>query len=573
MSKARDIANLFSSNTAASTDAEVTAAIAAHNNATSSVHGISNTASLATQDFVLLNKGVPSGTTAQRPVNFLSSTGDVYSNTSTGYMEIYNSTYGWEKVGANPSNLVVTPTNVGTGRAFNNGAVEVDLGFPVIPGRTYTITSTPTTTTYTANTAYAIFDGLQSSTQYTFTATATNLYGSSTPVTSSPVTVTTVPQAPTIGTAVAGNNTVTVSWTPGATGGSAITGYSVYPFINGVPQNPTNVPNVTSAGISATNGTTYTFKVAAINANGMSDLSSATSSVTPANQEISVNFLVVAGGGSAGIAEGGGGGAGGFRTSFGTSGRNTSAESALTLTPGVTYTISVGGGGPANSSGTHSNGSKGTDSYISGNGITTITSIGGGFGAGDTGTSTGGTGGSGGGATVGNGSPDSSTGVAGIGTAGQGYDGGRGYYRNSPFNLYGGGGGGAGANGSNANSSAAGNGGSGISSSITGSSLTYAGGGGGGSYLGTPGSGGAGGGGNGAGGISANGTSGVANTGGGGGGSGGASPWPTSGAGGSGLVVLRSSVAAASTTGLPDTSGTGGGVYIYKFTGNGSITF
>jgi len=46
-----------------------------------------------------------------------------------------------------------------------------------------------------------------------------------------------------------------------------------------------------------------------------------------------------------------------------------------------------------------------------------------------------------------------------------------------------------------------------------------------------------------------------------------------SGNGGSGVVILRSSVAAASTTGSPDTSGTGGGVYIYKFTGNGSITF
>jgi len=54
MSKARDIANIFSSNTAASTDAEVTAAIASHNNATTSVHGISNTASLATQTYVQL---------------------------------------------------------------------------------------------------------------------------------------------------------------------------------------------------------------------------------------------------------------------------------------------------------------------------------------------------------------------------------------------------------------------------------------------------------------------------------------------------------------------------------------
>jgi len=281
MSKARDIANLFSSNTAASTDAEVTAAIAAHNNATSSVHGIANTADLATQTYVQLNKGINSGPLIERPTNFLSSNGDVYSNTTTGYIEVYSSTYGWEKVGANPSNLTVTPTNVGTGRAFNNGAVEVDLGFPVVPGRTYTITSTPTTTTYTANTAYAIFDGLQSSTQYTFTATATNLYGSSTPVTSSTVTVTTVPQAPTIGTATAvGSTTAYVTWTAGATGGSAITSYTVHKFSGSTLIDSTNVGTSTSANISVNTGTPYTFKISAANANGMSELSAASNSIT-----------------------------------------------------------------------------------------------------------------------------------------------------------------------------------------------------------------------------------------------------------------------------------------------------
>ena len=51
MSRIRDIANLFSGSTDAATDAEVTAAIAAHNNATTSVHGITNTSTLATQTY------------------------------------------------------------------------------------------------------------------------------------------------------------------------------------------------------------------------------------------------------------------------------------------------------------------------------------------------------------------------------------------------------------------------------------------------------------------------------------------------------------------------------------------
>jgi len=560
MSKARDIANLFSSNTAASTDAEVTAAIAAHNNATSSVHGISNTASLATQDFVLLNKGVPSGTTAQRPVNFLSSTGDVYSNTSTGYMEIYNSTYGWEKVGANPSNLVVTPTNVGTGRAFNNGAVEVDLGMPSVPGRTYTITSTPTTTTYTANTAYAIFDGLQSSTQYTFTATATNLYGSSTPVTSSLVTVTTVPDAPTIGTAVAGNNTVTVSWTPGATGGSAITGYSVYPFINGVPQNPTSVPNVTSAGISATNGTAYTFKVAAINANGMSQLSSASSSVTP-SAGVTIEYLVVAGGGGGGRGAnegygGGGGGAGGYRSS------------SSTFSLGTAYTITVGNGGTGGSGNYASNMTNGGNSSISGTGVS-YSATGGGAGATVFGQgSTGGSGGGSGGHYSGS-APSGGIGNAGGYTPVEGYNGGAGQ---SGGQAGAGGGGGAGGVGAAATTSTGGVGSNAHSTWATatssGVSGYYAGGGGGGGSAGS-GAGGSGGGGAGQnGGTSASGTT---NTGGGGGGNGNGT---AGGSGGSGIVILRynGSINASATTGSPSRYETGGYTY-YKFTGNGSITF
>ena len=281
MSRIRDIASILTTASNLATDTETTAAITAHNSATTSVHGITNTADLATQTYVQLNKGVQSGTSIQRPTSFLSSNGDVYSNTTTGYLEVYSSTYGWEKVGANPSNLTVTPTNLGTARAYNDGGVELDLGFPSVPGRSYVVTSTPSSSTTTVTTPYAIITGLQSSTQYTFTATATNLYGSSTPTTSSPITVTTVPQAPTIGTATAvGSTTAYVTWTAGATGGSAITAYTVHKFSGSTLIDSTNVGTTPSANISVNTGTAYTFKVSAANANGMSELSAASNSIT-----------------------------------------------------------------------------------------------------------------------------------------------------------------------------------------------------------------------------------------------------------------------------------------------------
>ena len=112
----------------------------------------------------------------------------------------------------------------------------------------------------------------------------------------------------------------------------------------------------------------------------------------------------------------------------------------------------------------------------------------------------------------------------------------------------------------------------GKSSSISGASVTYAGGGGGGRY--TDGGGSSGAGGSGGGGSSGTpGTSGTANTGGGGGG--GEADATNGGSGGSGIVIIsypNTYPAAASTTGSPTISNTGGN-RIYKFTGSGSITF
>ena len=278
-------------------------------------------------------------------------------------------------------------------------------------------------------------------------------------------------------------------------------------------------------------------------------------------QPYTTDFLVIAGGGGgSGDGGAGGSGAGGYRNSYSTesSGGGGSSETSLTLTPGTTYTITVGAGGAASS--TNSGlGGQGGDSSISGSDITDITSAGGGVGgSGGGGDNDGTVGGSGGGA-------DSGTGSSG--TANQGFKGGD----SDNAGGAGGGGGGAGAVGANNSSNNPGSGGNGLASSITGSSVTRGGGGGGATFNGIQASGGSGGGGDG--GTQSpvrQGTSGTANTGGGAGGKYATTPHNT---GGSGVVILRMATSnyTGTTTGSPTVSADGSDT-ILTFTGDGSYT-
>ena len=254
-----------------------------------------------------------------------------------------------------------------------------------------------------------------------------------------------------------------------------------------------------------------------------------------------VDYLVVAGGGSGGDAGdrgSGGGGAGGYRESSGAaSGCYTASPlgacvSALPVTASP-YPVTVGAGGAA--SATPNQGCNGSNSIFS-----IITSTGGGGAGGEPDGVTpslvnglpGGSGGGGG----------SYSGPAGTGNTppvspAQGQNGGPGGGPGGPTNA-GGGGGGAGAAGAAGICSVAGNGGAGATTSISATPTAYGGGGGGaggcGSTAGTGGTGGGGTGGGFPGGPNA--TAGTANTGGGGGGdsnnNGGA-------AGGSGIVIIR----------------------------------
>ena len=97
----------------------------------------------------------------------------------------------------------------------------------------------------------------------------------------------TTPGAPTSAVATAGDTQATVSWSlPSSTGGSAITGYRIQWSDNsnvGPWDDSIVVGDVTTSTVTGlASGTTYWFRVAAINAVGTGTYSASTSAVTPA---------------------------------------------------------------------------------------------------------------------------------------------------------------------------------------------------------------------------------------------------------------------------------------------------
>ena len=182
-----------------------------------------------------------------------------------------------------PDAAVPTATNVGTSRAFNNGSATITLVAPTTggPATSYTVTSSPGSFTATGSSPLTV-TGLQSGTAYTFTSKGNSASGSSylASVASNSITATTVPDTPVIGVATKVSNTVaSLTFTPPATGGSSITGYTITssPSVSITTQSGTTSP-LTATG-TFTGGQSYTFTIAAINANGTSSASSASSGV------------------------------------------------------------------------------------------------------------------------------------------------------------------------------------------------------------------------------------------------------------------------------------------------------
>ncbi|MEI6606292.1 MAG: glycine-rich domain-containing protein [Verrucomicrobiota bacterium] len=189
---------------------------------------------------------------------------------------------------------------------------------------------------------------------------------------------------------------------------------------------------------------------------------------TPPAGVTSIQLLVVAGGGGGGNNGAcGGGGAGGLKYYGAEAG---AIASSYTVTPGATYTVTVGAGGAVHASGQNSS-------------FGAVTAVGGGYG-GQRWYEAGGVGGSGGGASI---NAWGTIASGANGTSGQGNAGGGSYVSTGQQYAVGGGGGGAGTAGSNARLVGvvgaagtfgyAGNGGDGLSYSISGTAVTYAGGG------------------------------------------------------------------------------------------------
>jgi hypothetical protein len=117
----------------------------------------------------------------------------------------------------------------------------------------------------------------------TFEETPTSAIGAGAPATSGGLMLVTLPAAPTIAL-TAGNGQVSIAWTDGATGGSAITGHKLYRGTGAGGESL--VGTITSASpyvdMGLANGAAYYYKLSAVNAAGEGALS-AEQSATPAS--------------------------------------------------------------------------------------------------------------------------------------------------------------------------------------------------------------------------------------------------------------------------------------------------
>ena len=196
---------------------------------------------------------------------------------------------GAQNVPGAPTSVTATPGNAAATVSWTappDGGSGI-TSYTVTP---YVGTTAQTATVITGNppATSATVTGLTNGTSYTFTVTAKNSVGSgpasapSSPVTPAPPAA---PAAPTGVTATAGRASAMVSWTAPSNGGSAITSYTVTPYVGTTAQPVTTVtgsPPATSVTVTGlTNGTTYTFTVTATNAVGTGPASAASNAVTP----------------------------------------------------------------------------------------------------------------------------------------------------------------------------------------------------------------------------------------------------------------------------------------------------
>jgi len=178
-----------------------------------------------------------------------------------------------------------TATKTGTSTASLTFFAPTSDGGRAITG--YTATSLPGSITATGTSSPLNFTGLSSGTQYTFTVTATNPIGTSSPSAASNAVTTdyvnpNAPGAPTIGTATkTGSTTATVAYTaPGSNGGFAITSYTAISTPGAITGSVSQAGSGTITVTGLTPGQDYTFTVLATNSQGSGVNSSSSNQIT-----------------------------------------------------------------------------------------------------------------------------------------------------------------------------------------------------------------------------------------------------------------------------------------------------
>jgi hypothetical protein len=217
-----------------------------------------------------------------------------YSTTSTFPASSYNATNYWVDVMFAPAPAPGQATNVSATPGYNSATVSWAAPSTGGPVTKYTVTpyigsTAQTATTVTGNppATSVTIGGLMPSTTYTFTVQASNPNGSG-PISSNSNSVVpiapTAPSAPTGVSASPATGRAFVAWTAPSSNGSAITSYTITPYVGSAAQTPVQVgdPSATSATVTGlTNGTTYTFTVSATNGVGTGSASAASNAVAP----------------------------------------------------------------------------------------------------------------------------------------------------------------------------------------------------------------------------------------------------------------------------------------------------
>jgi Fibronectin type III domain/Repeat of unknown function (DUF346) len=178
----------------------------------------------------------------------------------------------------------ILPAVSGNASATVNWTAPFNGGAPITKYQVTTYSGTTQSSVLIDPTTSYVVNGLTNGTAYTFTVAAVNHVGTG-PESSHSNTVvpSTIPGPPTGVSGTPGNGQVALTWTAPPLNGSAITGYRVTPYLGGAAQTaiPTGSTAASYTVAGLTNGTAYTFTVAAASGAGTGPESSATSPVTP----------------------------------------------------------------------------------------------------------------------------------------------------------------------------------------------------------------------------------------------------------------------------------------------------